>query len=61
MRVLFIFLDGIGLGENDPNINPLARAKMPHLNALLDGRSLIKDSAPFSENRQLLAIDPVVG
>jgi len=62
MRVLFIFLDGIGLGENDPNINPFARAKMPHLNALLDGRSLIKDSAPFvGEQATLLAIDPAVG
>ena len=62
MRVLFIFLDGIGLGENDPAINPLAQAKMPHLNALLDGRSLIKDSAPFyGEHATLLAIDPNVG
>jgi 2,3-bisphosphoglycerate-independent phosphoglycerate mutase len=62
MRVLFIFLDGIGLGENDPATNPLARAKMPHLNALLDGRSLIKDSAPFvGEQATLLAIDPAVG
>jgi 2,3-bisphosphoglycerate-independent phosphoglycerate mutase len=62
MRVLFIFLDGIGLGENDPAINPFARAKMPNLNALLDGRSLIKDSAPFiGEQATLLAIDPAVG
>ena len=62
MRVLFIFLDGIGLGENDPEINPLARAKMPHLNELLDGRALIKDSAPFvGEQATLLAIDPAVG
>ena len=62
MRVLFIFLDGIGLGENDPEINPLARAKMPNLNVLLDGRSLIKDSAPFvGEQATLLAIDPAVG
>jgi len=52
MRVLFIFLDGIGLGVSDPSINPLARAKMPHLNRLLDGRPLTKD---------LLAIDPNVG
>ena len=62
MRVLFIFLDGIGLGENDPAINPLARATMPHLNGLLDGRSLIKDSAPFyGEQATLLSIDPKVG
>jgi len=47
MRVLFIFLDGIGLGENNPETNPFVRAKMPNLNSLLEGRSLLKDSAPF--------------
>lgn len=62
MRVLFIFLDGIGLGENNPAINPFARAKMPNLNSLLDGRSLLNDSAPFhGEHASLLAIDPAVG
>lgn len=62
MKVLFIFLDGIGLGENDPETNPLARAKMPNLNALLDGRSLVKDSAPFvGERATLIAVDPNVG
>lgn len=62
MRVLFIFLDGIGLGENDPEINPFARAKMPNLNRMLDGRSLLKDAAPFhGERATLLAIDPSVG
>jgi hypothetical protein len=62
MRVLFLFLDGIGLGENDPAINPFARAKMPHLNALLDGRTLLKDAAPFvGEKATLLAVDPAVG
>ena len=62
MRVLFIFLDGIGLGENDPATNPFARAKMPNLNMLLDGRSLLKEAAPFyGEYATLLAIDPAVG
>lgn len=62
MRVLFIFLDGIGLGVNDPDVNPLARAKMPNLNALLDGRSLLKESAPYvGEHATLLEIDPSVG
>ena len=62
MRVLFIFLDGIGLGENNPETNPFANAKMPNLNALLEGRSLLKDSAPFhGERASLLAIDPAVG
>lgn len=62
MRVLFIFLDGIGLGEDNPEINPFARAKMPHLNQLLEGRSLLRDAAPFhGERASLLAVDPAVG
>jgi 2,3-bisphosphoglycerate-independent phosphoglycerate mutase len=62
MQVLFIFLDGIGLGEDNQAINPLADARMPNLNALLDGRSLIRSAAPFvGERATLLAIDPNVG
>ena len=62
MRVLFIFLDGIGLGENDPETNPFARATMPNLNKLLEGRSLFKDSAPFhGERATLLTVNPAVG
>ena len=35
---------------------------MPNLHALLDGRSLLKDAAPFhGERATLLAIDPAVG
>lgn len=62
MKVLFIFLDGIGLGMDDPEVNPFARAQMPNLKALLEGRSLLKGSAPFVGKRAtLLAIDPAVG
>lgn len=62
MRVLFIFLDGIGLGENNPETNPFARARMPNLNRLLDGGTLLKESAPFHGSRAtLLAVDPALG
>jgi hypothetical protein len=62
MRVLFIFLDGIGLGENNLETNPFARARMPNLSKLLNGRTLTKEAAPFhGEHATLLAIDPVVG
>jgi hypothetical protein len=62
MRVLFLFLDGIGLGEDNPETNPFARARMPNLNRLLEGRSLLKDSAPYhGEYATLLAVDPAVG
>lgn len=36
-RVIFLFLDGVGLGPDDPAINPLAAPLYPTLSALLDG------------------------
>ena len=37
-RVLFIFLDGVGLGAADPQTNPLATAQIPTLISLLGGQ-----------------------
>jgi hypothetical protein len=55
-------MDGIGLGEKNSETNPFARAKMPNLNKLLDGRSLLKEAAPFHGNHaSLVAVDPAVG
>ena len=62
MRVLFIFLDGIGLGENNLETNPFSRARMPNLSRLLNGRALVKESAPFhGEQASLVGVDPNVG
>lgn len=62
MRLLFLFLDGVGLGENDPETNPLARAEMPHLQYLLGGRKLLRESAPYlGERAELLALDAGLG
>jgi hypothetical protein len=38
-RVLFVFLDGVGIGERDPQINPFvaAEARLPTLVALMGG------------------------
>lgn len=61
-RVLFIFLDGIGLGPNDPATNPFALAKMPFLEGLLDGRKLLAGVAPLTlERASLLALDASLG
>lgn len=38
-RVLFLFLDGVGLGADDPGVNPLAARCYPTLAALLDGHA----------------------
>lgn len=62
MRVLFIFLDGIGLGANNLETNPFSRARMPNLSRLLNGRLLVKESAPFhGEHASLVAVDAAVG
>lgn len=52
MKFLFFFIDGIGLGHDDPSCNPFACADMPHLQNLLDGRRLVSDAIlPRSNNR----------
>jgi hypothetical protein len=62
MKLLFLFLDGIGLGENDSEKNPFARAEMPYLRSILGGQSLIDESAPFEGDRaSLISVDPNLG
>lgn len=62
VRVLFMFLDGVGLGADDPELNPLARAEMPNLQKLLGGRKLLAGSAPYDGPRaSLRAIDANLG
>lgn len=62
MKLLFLFLDGIGLGEDNPETNPFVRANMPFLESMLGNKKLIKNSVPI-ENEQvtLLAVDPNLG
>jgi hypothetical protein len=58
MRVLFLFLDGVGLGSGDPLVNPFARAEMPNLAALLGGGKFLRDGVPVDgERATLLALD----
>jgi 2,3-bisphosphoglycerate-independent phosphoglycerate mutase len=65
--VLFLFMDGVGLGGNDPAINPFAVAKMPNLQNLLGGRrllleSLSKDGAKWVTGQATLtALDACLG
>jgi 2,3-bisphosphoglycerate-independent phosphoglycerate mutase len=61
-RNLFLFLDGVGLGEDDPGRNPFARAEMPNLQNLLGGRRMVARAAPLeSERATLLALDANLG
>jgi hypothetical protein len=62
MRVLFVFLDGVGLGLDDPQINPFSRAEMPRLQSLLGGKKLVASTAPCEgEQVTLLALDAGLG
>jgi hypothetical protein len=56
-----MFLDGIGLGEGDPERNPFAVAEMPLLNDLAGGRWL-KDRLRHTNHRASFApTDPCMG
>ncbi len=58
LRVLFIFLDGVGLGSDNPIVNPLAEAAMPNLQKLLGGQKMTEHAAPYiGERATLRAID----
>jgi 2,3-bisphosphoglycerate-independent phosphoglycerate mutase len=37
MNVLMLFLDGVGIGNRDPAVNPLFAARLPALRSLFDG------------------------
>ena len=61
-KILFLFLDGVGLGADDPERNPFALAEMPNLNRLLDGRRMVAEAAPFvGSHATLLALDANLG
>jgi len=55
-------MDGIGLGPDNAETNPLARAEMPFLESLLGGLKLTASAAPYEgENVSLLALDAGLG
>ena len=61
-RVLFLFLDGVGLGRDDPETNPLAAATLPTLAALFDGRPLTASTGRFSHgDAHLIPTDAHLG
>jgi 2,3-bisphosphoglycerate-independent phosphoglycerate mutase len=62
MRFLFFFLDGVGLGQDNPRVNPFARVDMPNLNKLLGGNRLLNGSGPIEGERcTLIPLDACLG
>lgn len=63
-RVLFIFLDGVGIGPSDAEVNPFLTARLPTLRSLLDNRIPLLDRTPKVESRApaiSIPLDPVMG
>jgi hypothetical protein len=61
-RVLLLFLDGIGLGDDDPATNPFAAAHTPTLDALAGGRRWLRDAPRCDTGRALfIPTDPRLG
>jgi 2,3-bisphosphoglycerate-independent phosphoglycerate mutase len=62
MRVLFIFLDGVGLGPADSRTNPFVTARMPHLRQLAGGQRLVAGVAPLhTQLASVVALDACLG
>lgn len=64
MRFLFLFLDGVGLGADNADINPFAKAEMPNLIRLLGGQRLLELPPGVileSERATLLPLDACLG
>jgi hypothetical protein len=63
MRILFFFIDGVGLGSQSPEINPFARVSMPFLEDLLNGHRLLNSIAfpLITHQATLLALDASLG
>jgi 2,3-bisphosphoglycerate-independent phosphoglycerate mutase len=61
-RILFLFLDGVGLGSDNRDSNPFVAANMPTIKTLLGGQRLLASAAPYEGNiATLLAVDARLG
>jgi len=60
-HLLFLFLDGIGLGDDNPEFNPFARAHMPNLQSILGGKRLLGTEPVETPRATLLPLDACLG
>ncbi len=62
-NIIAVFLDGVGLGADDPTRNPFAAPNAaPFLRSMLDGRAPVQKSAGFSaDSATLIGLDAAMG
>lgn len=57
-RVLLVFVDGVGLGDDDAGTNPFLSAALPALRGLLGTSRLVRDRVPIHPARaSLVGVD----
>lgn len=61
-RLLILFLDGVGLGGDDPEANPFIQADLPTLRSLLGGRRPLRANGGYAtRHATLLPLDAQLG
>ncbi|MCY4019826.1 MAG: hypothetical protein OXG39_10510 [Chloroflexi bacterium] len=61
-HILALFLDGIGLGADDPKVNPFAVADLPTLHGLSNGKRWLANTEPVAgRNAVFVPTDPCLG
>jgi 2,3-bisphosphoglycerate-independent phosphoglycerate mutase len=61
-RILLLFVDGVGLGDDDAAANPFLTAALPVLTALTGGRPLTRSSAPLhADVASVMGMDALLG
>ena len=60
--IVILFLDGVGLGDADPAVNPFMHVDMPTIQTLLDIPYLTRDAAgTMTDRAALLGLDTLLG
>lgn len=61
-RLIFLFVDGLGLGSSNSDLNPLAAVHLPQVQSLLENKPLVAATAPVTGTRATLyALDACLG
>ena len=61
-RVLFVFLDGIGIGPHDPQVNPFFSAALPTLRRVLQGQlPSLEGPSPRGISAKAFPVDACLG
>jgi 2,3-bisphosphoglycerate-independent phosphoglycerate mutase len=62
MHILMVFLDGVGLGDDNPEINPFVAAELPTLHSLTNGHLWLHTTGrQTSERANFVPTDPCLG